>query len=165
MASILKVNTIQDATNSNTAISVDSSGHVSHPVRPYFSVKQDDGQSVASSTQTTILFTGTYRQRGSDYDSSSGAFTAPITGLYHFSADVQIASRTQWQFFFVHSNSGGSAISTYYNFNGNSGTYVTRASGSHLVQMTASDTMVCRVTHFLGSNQNVFGNFHGYFIG
>ena len=39
MASILKVNTIQDATNSNTAISVDSSGRVTTPSRPAFSVK------------------------------------------------------------------------------------------------------------------------------
>jgi len=35
MASILKVNTIQDATNSNTAISVDSSGRVTTPTRPH----------------------------------------------------------------------------------------------------------------------------------
>ena len=36
MASILKVNTIQDATNSNTAISVDSSGRVTTPAKPSF---------------------------------------------------------------------------------------------------------------------------------
>ena len=36
MASILKVNTIQDATNSNTAMSIDSSGRVLTPARPSF---------------------------------------------------------------------------------------------------------------------------------
>ena len=39
MASILKVNTIQDATNSTTAISVDTAGRVTTPARPAFSVK------------------------------------------------------------------------------------------------------------------------------
>ena len=36
MASILKVNTIQDATNSKTALSIDSSGRVLTPARPSF---------------------------------------------------------------------------------------------------------------------------------
>ena len=43
MASILKVNTIQDATNSNTAISVDTAGRVTTPARPAFSVKTVNG--------------------------------------------------------------------------------------------------------------------------
>ena len=38
MASILKVNTIQDATNSTTAMSIDSSGRVSRPVRVGFKI-------------------------------------------------------------------------------------------------------------------------------
>ena len=125
MASILKVNTIQDATNSNTAMSIDTSGHVSHTVRPYFSVRQNDGQSVATGTQTTMLHPTSISERGSDYNSSTGKFTAPITGLYHFTADVQISTRTQWQFFFQHDNSGGSAIRSYVGFNAQSGTYMT----------------------------------------
>ena len=39
MASILKVNTIQDATNSTTAMTIDSSGRILTPARPAFSVK------------------------------------------------------------------------------------------------------------------------------
>ena len=36
MASILKVNTIQDATNSNTAMTIDTSGRILTPARPSF---------------------------------------------------------------------------------------------------------------------------------
>ena len=36
MASILKVNTIQDATNSTTAMTIDSSGRILTPARPSF---------------------------------------------------------------------------------------------------------------------------------
>lgn len=165
MTSTLKVSTIQDPTNSNSAISIDTSGHVSHPVRPYFSVRQNSGQSVASGTQTTMLHTTSISERGSDYDSSTGKFTAPITGLYHFSADAQISSNTQWQFFFQHDNSSGGAIRSYVGFNGQSGTYITIASQSLTIQMTATDTINVRITHFLGSSQNVFGHFHGFFIG
>ena len=72
MTSTLKVSTIQDPTNSNSAISIDTSGHVSHPVRPYFSVRQNSGQSVASGTQTTMLHPTSISERGSDYNSSTG---------------------------------------------------------------------------------------------
>ena len=41
--STLKVGTIQDHTNSNTAISIDSSGRVTQPAKPAF-VQQDGTQ-------------------------------------------------------------------------------------------------------------------------
>ena len=42
--STLKVGTIQDHTNSNTAISIDSSGRVTQPAKPYFSYTNVGGQ-------------------------------------------------------------------------------------------------------------------------
>ena len=38
MASIIKVNTIQDATNSNTAMTIDSSGRITEPQKPSVTV-------------------------------------------------------------------------------------------------------------------------------
>ena len=162
--STLKVGTIQDHANSNTAISIDSSGHVSHPVRPYFSYRQS-GQSVATNAQTTFLHDTLISQRGSDYNTGTGIFTAPITGLYNFNADVQISTATQWQFFMQHSQSNGTGIRGYVGFNGQSGEKTTTASQSLTVQMTAGELMLIRVTHFLGSNQTLYGHFQGYFIG
>tara|TARA_R100001440_G_scaffold5496_1_gene11698 strand:+ start:507 stop:1001 length:495 start_codon:yes stop_codon:yes gene_type:complete len=164
MASELHVDAIKHS-GGTSALTIDSSGHVSHPVRPYFSVRQNDGQSLASGTQTTMLHATSISQRGNDYDSSTGFFTAPVTGLYNFNADVQISSATQWQFFLQHSNSGGSGIRGYVGFNGASGEKTTIASQSLTIQMTAGELMMVRVTHFLGSNQNIFGHFQGYFIG
>ncbi len=146
-------------------MTIDSSGHVSHPVRPYFSYRQNSGQSVASGTQTTFLHDLLVSQRGNDYDTSTGFFTAPITGLYNFNADVQISTATQWQFFMQHSNSSGGSIRGYVGFNGASGEKTTQASQSLTVQMTAGERMLIRVTHFLGSNQTLYGHFQGYFIG
>ena len=40
MASILKVNTIQDATNSTTAMTIDSSGRVLKPTTPHFMLEK-----------------------------------------------------------------------------------------------------------------------------
>ena len=56
MASILKVNTIQDATNSNTAISVDTAGRVTTPARPAFRVCPAGDKAIADATTTLIQF-------------------------------------------------------------------------------------------------------------
>ena len=56
MASILKVNTIQDATNSNTALTVSSTGVISEPNRPCFHVTKSADQTVNDSTLTLVTF-------------------------------------------------------------------------------------------------------------
>jgi len=61
MASILKVNTIQDATNSTTALSIDTAGRITTPARPAFRVKTDNashfGQNHGSTTYDTNYLT------------------------------------------------------------------------------------------------------------
>ena len=84
MASILKVNTIQDATNSNTALSIDSSGRVTTSTnRPAFMARRTSNQSAG-----TVVFDTVMVNQGSHYDNSNGRFTAPIAGLYSFSCSV-----------------------------------------------------------------------------
>ena len=84
MASILKVNTIQDATNSTTAISIDSSGRVTTSTnRPAFMARRTSGQS-----NGIVVFDTVMLNQGSHYDNSNGRFTAPIAGLYNFSFNV-----------------------------------------------------------------------------
>ena len=77
MASILKVNTIQDATNSTTAMSIDTAGRVTTPARPSWSAYTT---SHIESSQT-IVFDTVVHNIGSHYNSSNGKFTAPVTGF------------------------------------------------------------------------------------
>jgi hypothetical protein len=79
MASILKVNTIQDATNSNTAISVDSSGRVTLPQRIAFMGKKTDTATVSASSSANVTFNNTKLAHAS-WDQTT--FTAPIAGIY-----------------------------------------------------------------------------------
>tara|TARA_R100000697_G_scaffold121291_1_gene148078 strand:- start:31 stop:555 length:525 start_codon:yes stop_codon:yes gene_type:complete len=96
MASILKVNTIQDATNSNTAISVDSSGRVTTPARPFFHVYVDNGGSNVTSGSGTDLvqFDGVVSNVGSHFNATSSgngySFTAPVAGIYQFNWNLSI---------------------------------------------------------------------------
>ena len=81
MASILKVNTIQDATNSTTAMTIDSSGRVLKPTTPHFHVRKSDGHVGAS---TTIVWNNVVRDTESAYSTSTGKYTVPLTGLWWF---------------------------------------------------------------------------------
>ena len=84
MASIIKVNTIQDATNSNTAISVDSTGRVTVPNVPCFYVYNNDTNFSGASWQkwgANVAVTN----NGSHFDLSNDRFTAPVAGNYFMS--------------------------------------------------------------------------------
>ena len=97
MASILKVNTIQDATNSNTAMSVDTAGRVSlsSSARPHVfcrgfgSVTTDtatiNGQTMDTTWGIAYNWDHVDDNQGSHYNNSTGLFRVPITGVYFLS--------------------------------------------------------------------------------
>ena len=90
MTSILKVTEIQDPTNSNSAITVDSSGRVLFPQIPCACVSlttanSQDTSNPFTTTGADILFDAVTINQGSVYNSSNGRFTAPIAGIYQFS--------------------------------------------------------------------------------
>ena len=77
--STLKVGTIQDHANSNTAISIDSSGRVTLPQRVAFQGKKSDTQTLSASSSSNITFNTTDLAHAS-WDGTT--FTAPVAGLY-----------------------------------------------------------------------------------
>lgn len=90
MTSVLKVTEIQDPTNSNTALTIDSSGRVSLPQIPCACVtintsNSQDTSNPYTTTGADILFNKVTINQGSVYDSTNGKFTAPIAGIYEFS--------------------------------------------------------------------------------
>tara|TARA_R100000773_G_scaffold43556_1_gene42290 strand:- start:5222 stop:5782 length:561 start_codon:yes stop_codon:yes gene_type:complete len=92
MASILKVNTIQDATNSNTALTVSSTGVISEPNRPCFHVTKSADQTVSDATLTLVTFDevtdGGNSKRlinvGGGFASNKYTVTEQTKGIYFF---------------------------------------------------------------------------------
>jgi hypothetical protein len=62
----------------------DSSGRVRMPFKPAFEVKISSSLACPSS-YTTIVFDVAVRNQGSNFSTSTGLFTAPVSGVYHFS--------------------------------------------------------------------------------
>ena len=86
MASILKVNTIQDATNSTTAMTIDSSGRVSRPVRVGFkigaSTHNQSSNLAGTITQYNNLRTTVGDFNDGNYNTSTCVYTVPVAGVY-----------------------------------------------------------------------------------
>ena len=55
----------------------------------FFARLTSDVLNIASSTWTDIVFSGEIFDIGSDFNTSNGIFTAPVTGYYHFDWQVR----------------------------------------------------------------------------
>jgi hypothetical protein len=62
---------------------IDSSGRVTMPYQPSFGAYRSSGH---INSLTDVVYNGTFHNVGNHYSTSTGRFTAPVTGLYHFYA-------------------------------------------------------------------------------
>ena len=81
--STIKVNEVQH-TGGTTAQTIDSTGRILTPARPAFSVFYDSSGTEGVGNNTQVVFTGVHKNIGSHYNTSTGKFTAPVSGFYHF---------------------------------------------------------------------------------
>ena len=70
--------------NGTTALTIDSSGRVLTPVRPAFSLFYDSSGAEGVGNGNTVVFTGVHSNIGSHYNTSTGIFTAVVSGFYQF---------------------------------------------------------------------------------
>lgn len=161
MASIIGVETLQH-TNGTTAATIDSSGNITQSQKVHFLASKSDSD-VASTAD--IVFNNVIENVGSGYNSSTGVFTAPVAGLYFFSAGVTFtfASGTKSAGFFQSDNTAYNIIA-----------YASMASGNGEAQqvcltmakqMAVNDTVKVRVTAGSAGGTAHQTTFTGYRIG
>ena len=105
--SILKVGTIQDQSNSNTAISIDNSGRVNIPKIPAFQARgygtfsssvspSVNGVTIGSSYDVIYNYQSVDVNRDIAFNNSTGIYTVPVAGLYHIQAGVGYKSSSNY---------------------------------------------------------------------
>lgn len=72
----------------NSTTNIDSTGRFTNSAQPCFCAILSTTQSnvTGDGTLYTIIFDTERFDRGSNYNNTTGIFTAPVTGIYHFSA-------------------------------------------------------------------------------
>ena len=88
----LKVDTIQHS-GGTTGLTIDSTGRILQPAKPAFRARIA-GSSSATGSNGTLVFETEDFDIGGNYNTSTGIFTAPINGVYHFMFRGITASNT-----------------------------------------------------------------------
>lgn len=82
-------NALSITTNSVTGLNINSSNFPVLVARPSFSAQgTSDWVTMTNGAWTTIVFPYANGNVGSCYNTSNGAFTAPVSGLYYFEAHL-----------------------------------------------------------------------------
>jgi hypothetical protein len=107
--STLKVGTIQDHANSNTAITIDSSGRVAHPQRPYLFAQRGVSNGAITPTGFTgkVPYNFVLGSSGISLDTTTSLITVPITGLYQINGAVRIQANRTFVYWAVVDDNGG----------------------------------------------------------
>jgi len=82
MASILGIDTIQHQSGT-TAMTIDNNGHVLKPSQPAFESWYTGGNlTFNSGSDAALTYNNVTQQGGTNYNTSTGKFTVPVTGFY-----------------------------------------------------------------------------------
>lgn len=152
---------VYDSSVSQLRFSIRPDGNVITPAQCAFSAYRQASADVTYAADQTVIMTSTKFNVGSAYNTTTGIFTAPVTGLYFFSWNCYNNSGTGNLRVALNTSAGGVALGQGQTAQFN------QFSGSGVVVMTAGDTAWLRSVYantviFQESNHSVFT---GYFLG
>jgi hypothetical protein len=158
--------TIAFAEGGTEVMRIDSSGRVTNPYQPAFFAIANGAYTVGND----IVYNEVSVNQGSYYSSSTGRFTAPVTGLYYFSMkNLQINTAAVIRFYFYKNGSvlGSGATDGGYQsrFENSTGIYKEQQTSS-IIQMSAGDYVTVRqIAGTASVDTSGYSTFLGHLIG
>ena len=140
---------------------MDSAGRMTRPSQPAFTAYGGSGITTTGSTQTCV-FTATAVNIGSHYSTSTGRFTAPVAGLYHFTWFIAQSGGATGPvaYILVNGSSPGPTVISY-------GAAYNNACASVVLNLNANDFVTVGVIAFNSSFSFVdfgYSGFSGFLI-
>jgi hypothetical protein len=157
-ATTLRATTIQH-TNGTAALNIDSSGRITYPNQPSFRVSRSNTTALSAGV---VAFDNVFHNIGGHYNTSTGRFTAPVSGVYFISATggKDSNSGAGWGFDIRRNGTTVSRIELA------SATFgYTWKTGSAVVQASANDFFDVNIFTATVQFEPGLGNFCGYLIG
>ena len=152
----LEFMTTTSGSTPTTKMTISSQGYVTNPTRPYFKANKSGR---ITGTGVVVWDTVVYNN-GSCYNNSNGRFTAPIAGLYWFSAKINAYDRCD---FWLQKNGTRFERGQYNTDSGNVGWWSNQLTS--IVEMTAGQYVEVNVTQLdQQSDPGEWLTFMGYLL-
>ena len=146
---------------------VNENGHITAPNNVAFSARNGP----SDVTNNVIIFgTLVFQRGGGNYDTSTGIFTAPVDGIYHFMCNpYRYETSSDSQIMLERSTNGGSSWSYEFevrrtnNYDGDNGRGWSTLSLSQIMDLNANDQVRIRAINRVHCN-GVYSRFSGFLV-
>ena len=167
----LYVDEIASKTGVTTGLTIDSSGRVLTPERPAFSYRTGTQNNISVNTWQTVNFNDKLFEVGSNFDTATKSFVAPVDGIYQFNVTVRTDNVDTASNYIQVKFTGGPqdhhfGLLSVNQFNADL-TYM-QWSGSAGLQLTAGNSVQVQIYQSGGSAQTDIHNdsrFQGFLVG
>ena len=162
-------NQMEFVTNTATGLVISSDGEVTKPLQPSFRVGNGTQNNIATSTNHTVIFSQEVFDIGSNFDTSTYTFTAPVTGKYFFNAMFRIEAldtgSSYLQVVLMGSNRNTTMFTLSEIQHHMSADSEISFSGATVLDMDANDTAYLRIRIQAGTAQADISTDGSYFTG